>query len=141
MAGFYNVTAMVNSLPVFISNAQFKDTPASTMANRVEVVWKQREPDFYDTFFDVEPIRLTHIISHNIISLLRVVMYLMNIMNLYNSGAGFHASSSSQLNIQIGPLTGMPTMDNETAGVTWFENMPTLYMPLFWAKQEAGIVA
>jgi hypothetical protein len=41
----------------------------------------------------------------------------------------------------VGPLKHMPTLDNETADVTWFANMPQLYMPVFWARQEAGICA
>jgi hypothetical protein len=57
LLGFFNVTSLVNDLPAYISNPQFYGAPAS-MADRVEVVWKQYDADFYQTYFDIEPIRL-----------------------------------------------------------------------------------
>jgi hypothetical protein len=33
----------------------------------------------------------------------------------------------------------MPDINNETNFLTWFPDMPSLYLPVFWAKQEAGI--
>jgi hypothetical protein len=56
LVGFFNVSSIANSVPLYLSNAQFKGTPAE-MADRIEVLWGHHEPDFYDTFFEVEPIR------------------------------------------------------------------------------------
>jgi hypothetical protein len=50
-----------------------------------------------------------------------------------------HASASSQLNVQAGPLGAMPNLETGDPTETWFQNMTTLYMPIFWAQQEAGM--
>lgn len=108
--GFFNISALTSDAPILICKPHFRDSDPE-VAEQLDVIWRPQEEEVFETSFDVEPI----------------------------SGAGFHARSSSMLTVGISPLDRMPLPDNETAEVTWFPNMRSLQMPVFWATQEAGI--
>jgi hypothetical protein len=107
--GLGNVTSCANYIPFFPSNPRFEGVDHSVAAALTYI----NAPGVVDTssYFDIEP----------------------------NSGLAVHISLSTMASTFVGPLAGQPIPNNDTHTSTWFPSLPRTFMPLLWAKNEAGL--
>jgi len=55
------------------------------------------------------------------------------------SGVSIHLVQSTQINVQVGPVTGMVFSDDTTFNVTWNPSLPEVILPVLWIQTEASI--
>jgi len=107
--GLYNATNIAAKTPAFLSKPRMMGVDQSL---RDAVIIQNISIPLVDggrTFQDIEP----------------------------RSGIPMHAVAQSQFNVAIGPLPGIIMED--APSTTWFGNVSSTLMPIFWVMQEAGI--
>jgi len=109
-SGLYNMSRIGAGIPMYVTQAQFRDVSPS-VSDWIDMVYTAHD-EMMESYFDVEP----------------------------RSGATFHVTTSSQLNFIVSPLENIPVqLGNDTYYVTWFDEIQSGYFPVFWGKQEGGI--
>lgn len=110
--GLLNMSIMQGGIPLYVSQARFQGADPS-LAAAIEPQWLAPPSQAPGTYFEVEP----------------------------ESGVTFHVLTSSQVNLYLSPLPGMPDVPGWEyhSNPVWFKNMSSLYMPIFWASEEGGI--
>ena len=110
--GLLNMSMMQGGIPLYVSQARFQGADPSLTA-AIEPTYLAPPSATPGTYFEVEP----------------------------ESGVTFHVLTSSQVNLYLSPLPGMPNVPGWEfhSNPVWFKNLSSLYMPVFWAQEEGGI--